>query len=99
MWAVVERGKALSSLATEDALAHRAFLRRPTPHQQRAATAGGHSGDVVCDVMLAAVEQRFDTAQPTECLTDNGSACIDHRTCSFALGLEHADHARVLIPK
>lgn len=51
--------------------------------------------------MLAAVEQRFDTAQPTECLTDNGSACIDHRTCSFApeLGLEHADHARVLIPK
>lgn len=58
-----------------------------------AATTGGHSGDVVRDVMLAAVEQRFgatQTAQPIEWLTDNGSAYIDHRTRRFAreLGLE-----------
>jgi transposase InsO family protein len=42
-----------------------------------AATAVGHSGDVVRDVMLAAVEQRFGTAQaaqPIEWLSDNGSA-------------------------
>jgi site-specific recombinase XerD len=31
LWAIVERGKALSSLNTEDAIAYRAFLRRPTP--------------------------------------------------------------------
>lgn len=31
LWAIVERGCALSSLATEDATAYRAFLRRPTP--------------------------------------------------------------------
>ena len=31
LWAIVERGKALSSLNTEDALAYRAFLRQPTP--------------------------------------------------------------------
>ncbi|CAM2197956.1 transposase [Paraburkholderia kururiensis] len=58
-----------------------------------AATTGGHSGDVVSDVMLAAVEQRFGTmqaAQPIEWLTDNGSAYIDHRTRRFAqeLGLQ-----------
>ena len=58
-----------------------------------AATTGGHSGDVVRDVMLAAVEQRFgatQVAQPIEWLTDNGSAYIDHRTRSFAreLGLQ-----------
>ncbi len=58
-----------------------------------AAATGGHSGDVVCDVMIAAVEQRFGTAQAgstIECLSDNGSAYIDHRTPSFAreLGLE-----------
>lgn len=58
-----------------------------------AATTGGHSGDVVRDVMLAAVEQRFGTTQATqtiEWLSDNGSAYIDHRTRSFAreLGLE-----------
>ncbi|AYZ98903.1 IS3 family transposase [Burkholderia sp. AU29985] len=58
-----------------------------------AATTGGHSGDVVRDVMLAAVEQRFGTtqaAQSIEWLTDNGCAYIDHRTRSFAreLGLE-----------
>ena len=32
LWAIVERGRALSSLTTEDAIAYRAFLRRPTPH-------------------------------------------------------------------
>ncbi|SIT51980.1 Insertion element IS2A uncharacterized 48.2 kDa protein (fragment) [Paraburkholderia piptadeniae] len=58
-----------------------------------AATTGGHSGDVVRDMMLAAVEQRFGTtqaAQSVEWLTDNGSAYIDRRTRSFTreLGLE-----------
>jgi site-specific recombinase XerD len=31
LWAIMERGKALSSLTTEDAIAYRSFLRRPTP--------------------------------------------------------------------
>src|SRR6185312_17013269 len=31
LWAIVERGRALSSLTTEDAVAYRAFLRRPGP--------------------------------------------------------------------
>ena len=31
LWAIVERGVALSSLATEDAVAYRAFLRKPSP--------------------------------------------------------------------
>lgn len=31
LWAIVERGVALSSLATEDAVAYRAFLRQPAP--------------------------------------------------------------------
>lgn len=31
LWAIVERGRALSSLTTEDAVAYRAFLRRPSP--------------------------------------------------------------------
>jgi site-specific recombinase XerD len=31
LWAVVERGRALSSLTTEDAVAYRAFLRHPAP--------------------------------------------------------------------
>lgn len=31
LWAILERGKALSSLTTEDAVAYRAFLRKPTP--------------------------------------------------------------------
>jgi len=31
LWAVVERGRALSSLTTEDAIAYRGFLRRPSP--------------------------------------------------------------------
>ncbi|MGK8206112.1 phage integrase family protein [Burkholderia cenocepacia] len=34
LWAIVERGRALSSLTTEDAVAYRAFLRRPTPHER-----------------------------------------------------------------
>lgn len=34
LWAIVERGRALSSLTTEDALAYRTFLRRPTPHER-----------------------------------------------------------------
>ncbi|OLL31126.1 integrase [Burkholderia sp. SRS-W-2-2016] len=32
LWAIVERDRALSSLTTEDAIAYRAFLRRPAPH-------------------------------------------------------------------
>jgi site-specific recombinase XerD len=31
LWAIVERGRALSSLTTEDAIAYRAFVRQPTP--------------------------------------------------------------------
>lgn len=31
LWAIVERGRALSSLTTEDAVAYRAFLRHPAP--------------------------------------------------------------------
>jgi hypothetical protein len=31
LWAMVERQQALSSLTTDDAIAYRAFLRRPTP--------------------------------------------------------------------
>ncbi|WP_233838740.1 phage integrase family protein [Paraburkholderia sp. ZP32-5] len=32
LWAIVERGRALSSLNTDDAIAYRGFLRRPAPH-------------------------------------------------------------------
>ncbi|MDR2990358.1 MAG: tyrosine-type recombinase/integrase [Burkholderiaceae bacterium] len=32
LWAIVERGCALSSLTTDDVIAYRAFLRCPTPH-------------------------------------------------------------------
>jgi site-specific recombinase XerD len=31
LWAIVERGRALSSLTTEDAIAYRTFVRHPTP--------------------------------------------------------------------
>jgi site-specific recombinase XerD len=31
LWSVLERGRPLSSLTTEDAVAYRSFLRRPTP--------------------------------------------------------------------
>jgi hypothetical protein len=34
LWAIVERGRAVSSLTTEDAVAYRAFLRRPTPRER-----------------------------------------------------------------
>jgi site-specific recombinase XerD len=34
LWAIVERGKALSSLNTEDATAYRAFLLKPTPRDR-----------------------------------------------------------------
>jgi len=34
LWAVVERGRALSSLTTEDATAYRAFLRNPSPRSR-----------------------------------------------------------------
>jgi site-specific recombinase XerD len=34
LWALVERGCALSSLTTDDAIAYRAFLRRPTPRER-----------------------------------------------------------------
>lgn len=34
LWAIIERGRPLSSLTTEDAVAYRAFLRRPAPHQR-----------------------------------------------------------------
>lgn len=34
LWAILERGKALSSLATEDAVAYRTFLRQPSPKRR-----------------------------------------------------------------
>jgi site-specific recombinase XerD len=34
LWAILERGSALSSLTTEDAIAYRAFLRRPAPRER-----------------------------------------------------------------
>lgn len=34
LWAIVERGRALSSLTTDDAIAYRTFLRRPTPRER-----------------------------------------------------------------
>lgn len=34
LWAILERGKALTSLNTEDAIAYRQFLRRPTPRER-----------------------------------------------------------------
>lgn len=34
LWAIIERGRALSSLTTEDAVAYRAFLRHPTPRMR-----------------------------------------------------------------
>ena len=34
LWAIIERGKALSSLTTEEAIAYRAFLRHPTPRSR-----------------------------------------------------------------
>ncbi|WP_332452120.1 phage integrase family protein, partial [Burkholderia ubonensis] len=34
LWAIVERGRALSSLTTDDAIAYRGFLRRPVPRDR-----------------------------------------------------------------
>ncbi|WP_181146917.1 phage integrase family protein [Burkholderia multivorans] len=34
LWAIVDRGRALSSLTTDDAIAYRGFLRRPTPRER-----------------------------------------------------------------
>ncbi|WP_426398989.1 phage integrase family protein [Ralstonia sp. R-29] len=34
LWAIVERGRPLSSLTTEDAIAYRSFLRRPIPRER-----------------------------------------------------------------
>lgn len=34
LWAILEKGKALSSLTTEDAVAYRAFIRQPTPRRR-----------------------------------------------------------------
>jgi putative transposase len=51
------------------------------------ATTGGHSGDVVRDIMLAAIEQRFGDQlpqQPIQWLTDNGSAYLARQTRAFA---------------
>lgn len=52
------------------------------------ASTGGYSGDVVRDVMLAAVEQRFGNVpkapEQIEWLTDNGSGYIAGKTREFA---------------
>ena len=59
-----------------------------------AATTGGHSGNAVRDVMLAAVENRFGDAlkspEEIEWLTDNGLHYIAEPTRTFAaeLGLK-----------
>lgn len=34
LWAIFERGRALSSLTTEDAITYRQFLRKPTPRER-----------------------------------------------------------------
>lgn len=34
LWAIIERGRPLSSLTTEDAVAYRSFLRRPAPRER-----------------------------------------------------------------
>lgn len=34
LWAILEQGRALSSLTTEDAITYRAFLRRPAPRER-----------------------------------------------------------------
>jgi len=34
LWAIVERGRALSSLTTDDAIAYRTFVRRPAPRER-----------------------------------------------------------------
>lgn len=34
LWAIIERGRALSSLTTDDAIAYRVFLRRPKPRER-----------------------------------------------------------------
>ncbi|KWI26340.1 site-specific integrase [Burkholderia stagnalis] len=34
LWAIVERGRALSSLTTDDAIAYRTFMRRPAPRER-----------------------------------------------------------------
>jgi putative transposase len=56
-----------------------------------AAKIGGHSGDVVRDAMLAAVENRFGDVltAPTEIewLTDNGSGYTAEKTGVFASGI------------
>jgi putative transposase len=53
-----------------------------------AATTGGHSGDVVRNVMLAAVEHRFGqnlkASQEIEWLSDNGSCYTADQTRRFA---------------
>ena len=43
LWAVVQRGKALSSLTAEDATAYRAFLRNPTPKARWVGPAGSRT--------------------------------------------------------
>ncbi|MGF6293041.1 transposase InsO family protein [Paraburkholderia youngii] len=56
-----------------------------------AATTGGHSGDVVRDVMLAAIEHRFGNVskapEQIEWLSDNGSGYIAEKTRTFASGI------------
>ncbi|NID13935.1 IS3 family transposase [Luteibacter yeojuensis] len=56
-----------------------------------AATTGGQTGDIMRDVMLAAVEKRFGATlpdRPIERLTDNGSLYIAHQTRAFARQIE-----------
>ncbi|OXJ21474.1 hypothetical protein CFB46_34680 [Burkholderia sp. HI2761] len=34
LWAIVERGRALSSLTTDDAITYQTFMRRPAPRER-----------------------------------------------------------------
>ena len=56
-----------------------------------AATTGGYSGDVVRDVMLAAVENRFGNVRKApaeiEWPTDNGSGYTADKTRNFAASI------------
>lgn len=56
-----------------------------------AATTGGHSGDVMRDVMLAAIENRFANVmrapEQIEWLSDNGSGYIAHKSRAYATGI------------
>lgn len=60
LWAIVERGRALSSLTTEDAIAYRAFLRHPGP---RARWVGTPQPRWTCPVSTDSIRTRASAFQ------------------------------------